>query len=120
MEEKIMYYYNEDYPESGIDSFKVVDEIYEIDGRGRKDLVGVNTFYDMESYMYSKIEKSLHFYGYNGLYSYDNRFGNTITMCYDEEKLKGYWLSAAKRNLDRFSRKVERLKGVILDVEGHN
>ena len=118
---KKIWFYNADMPELGMGYFHVSDEIYEIDGKDYKELVGIVSKWSIDSYMYGIVDIRYHLWIYGeGLYAYTNRLNKTIVLGYDEETVKNRWYSAVLRARDRHKLKLNKLEGLIRDVEGHN
>lgn len=118
---KKIWFYNADMPELGMGYFHVSDEIYETDGKDYKELTGILTKWSIDSYMYGivDIRYNLWIYG-EGLYAYVNRMNKTIVLGFDEGTVKNRWYAAVLRDRDNHKRKLNKLEGLIRDVEGHN
>lgn len=109
---KNIYYYNSKFPEHGINEFIVLDEYYEMDGKGNKWLVGLETKYDVNTYRNGfKWKMSIYIdYDNDKIMYHDNVLGNQIVLSYDREVLKNLWLEDLKRTEGYLKNRMEAVE----------
>lgn len=109
---KKIYYYNPRYPEYGIRSFKVIDEVFVVSER-YKYLYALTTFYNLNYEKYDEIQHTLYisYQEDNGIMRYEEQPLRLIYMSYDKkiltERYKGdfiYERDKLRSRLKKFRR----------------
>lgn len=109
---KNIYYYNSKFPEYGINKFIVLDEYYEINGKGNKWLVWLETKYDVNTNRNAfKWEMRICMdYDNDKIMYHNNVLGNQIVLSYDREALKELWLENLKRTEGYLKNRMEAVE----------
>ena len=107
---KQIYYYNQRFPEYGIKSFEVLDELYLV-GKDIKCLNYLVADFDVEMECEAEnrwISVYTPYKDEDDILVHDREFNNNLILCYDKEKITEWWQGEFNMQKERLEERLER------------
>lgn len=110
---KKIYYYNTRYPEYGIKSFNVIDEVFVVSKR-YKYLYALTTYYRLDYEDYDSIEHTLYitYQEDNGIMRYENPPRGLIYLSYDKKLLMERYKKDFYYEIDKLRSRLKKFRRV--------
>ena len=110
---KKIYYYNPRYPEYGIKSFNVIDEVFVVSER-YKYLYSLTTFYNLNYEEYDNIQNTLYisYQDEKGIMRYENQPRGLIYLSYDKKLLMESYKKDFYYEIDKLRKRFKKFRRV--------